>query len=63
MNAQYTQNQKTNEFGEIDVSYYVAKGKQLRSQAIAEMLRSLITRLKPARVKTPHFPFKANFRH
>jgi hypothetical protein len=63
MNTQYPQNLKTNEFGEVDVSYYIAKGRQLRSLAIAEMLRSFIAKLKSRRAKTPHLPLKANFRH
>lgn len=64
MKMQYTENLKTDRFGEVDVNYYIAKGKQLRAQAIGEMLQTLIARLRLGRTKrTQHLPLNVNFRH
>lgn len=63
MKTQYTQNLKTNQFGEVDVDYYIAKGRQLRSKAVGEIFRSIIAKLRPGRVKTRHLPLNVNFRH
>ncbi|MCB1881276.1 MAG: hypothetical protein KDI54_14700 [Gammaproteobacteria bacterium] len=64
MKTQYIENLKINQFGDVDVKYYIAKGKQLRSQAIAEMVQSLFARVRRVCTKrAPHLPLKVNFRH
>jgi len=63
MKTEYADQFKTNEFGDLDVNYYITKGRQLRSQAIAEMVRSLIVKLKSRRSKSHSLPLKPHFRH
>ena len=63
MKRQYTQDLKTNEFGEIDVNYYIARGWQLRAETVGEMFQTLFAKLRSRRAKTRHLPLNLNFRH
>ncbi|MCP4284345.1 MAG: hypothetical protein GY792_07840 [Gammaproteobacteria bacterium] len=63
MKTQYTNNLKTNEYGEADVNFYIAKGRRLRANAIAEILQNLIAKFKPSQRRTHQLPLNANFRH
>ena len=47
----------------VDVNYYIAKGQQMRSEVLGEMLKSLFAHLRPAGLKMPHLPLNAHFRH
>ena len=53
---------ETNEFGEIDVNYYIARG-QLRAETVSEMFKTLFAKLRSRRAKTRHLPLNLNFRH
>jgi hypothetical protein len=63
MKTEYRQNLKTNQFGELDINYYVAKGRHLRSESVREILQSLIAKLRSGRAKARHLPLNVNFRH
>ncbi|HXK56068.1 MAG TPA: hypothetical protein PLZ16_05430 [Gammaproteobacteria bacterium] len=58
MKTQYMKNLKTDQFDEIDLEYYIAKGRHLRAQAVAEMLQSLFSKLRQVREKTHQMPLK-----
>lgn len=63
MKTQTPHGLKTDQSGEVDVNYYIAKGQQMRSEALGEMLKSLFAHLRPAGLKMPHLPLNAHFRH
>lgn len=66
MKAEYTDQFKTNDSGDLDVNYYIAKGRQLRAEAVAAMVRGLFAKLGVwwvRRCKSQHLPLKMHFRH
>ncbi|MGH1484850.1 MAG: hypothetical protein ACRBCI_01445 [Cellvibrionaceae bacterium] len=48
MNKQYEVDYVLNEFGDIDVNYYINKGRQLRAQALRDESQKLSNAIKGA---------------
>ena len=63
MHTEYTQNLKTDKFGDVDIAYYVAKGREARSAALAEILLRFMARFRSGQSKTRALPLNVNFRH
>jgi hypothetical protein len=64
MTKPYTRNCVTRPDGEIDVDFYVNRARQMRAEAIADMLGRLIGRLKLGRnQRDRRLPMRVNFTH
>lgn len=63
MKTQYTQNLKTDMNGDVDVDYYIAKGRRLRAEAFADSLQRIIACFKPAPAKRLSIPLRPRLWH